>query len=110
MQFKLLTLALFASFFATGFTAPAGPGSVTEDIAPIFGDLTKEQSTFIKPVVDGMGIEAPNVAFSRCLFDTVSSLSNAPVDGRPAPSEIVDKFYNTKLFDFIKCIYSSPQQ
>ncbi|CAO3685474.1 unnamed protein product [Rhizopus microsporus] len=103
MQFKLLTLALFASFFATGFTAPAGPGSVTEDIAPIFGDLTKEQSTFIKPVVDGMGIEAPNVAFS-------SSLSNAPVDGQPAPSEIVDKFYNTKLFDFIKCIYSSPQQ
>ncbi|CEI98718.1 hypothetical protein RMCBS344292_12819 [Rhizopus microsporus] len=109
MQIKLLTLSLFASFFATGFTAATGPGSATEDIAPIFGDLTKEQSAFIKPIVDSMNIKTPNAAVSKCLFDTVSSLSNAPVDGQPVPPQIVDKFYSTKLPDFIQCVYPTPQ-
>ena len=44
MQFKLLTLALFASFFATGFTAAAYPG------------LTEAESTTIEPFVRSLGI------------------------------------------------------
>ncbi|KAL4205825.1 hypothetical protein AB4K20DRAFT_1952994 [Rhizopus microsporus] len=35
MQFKLLTLALFASFFATGFTAATYPGLTEAESATI---------------------------------------------------------------------------
>lgn len=108
MQFKVLALALFASFFATGFTAAVGPVIDAQNIAPNFGDLTKEQSAFIKPVVDNLGIKTPDAVLSKCLFDTLSSLPDASVDGQPASSQIVDEFYKTKLPVFIQCAYPTP--
>ncbi|ORE04357.1 hypothetical protein BCV72DRAFT_231724 [Rhizopus microsporus var. microsporus] len=109
MQFKLLTLALFASFFATGFTAAVDTGSAAQDIAPIVGGLTKEQKAFIKPITDSLSFTDLDTMQAKCLFDTVSTIPGVSVDGQPAPSQIVDEFYDTKVSDLVKCVYPAAK-
>jgi hypothetical protein len=71
MQTKLLTLALFASFFATGFTAP------------IYGHLTERESAIIKPIIEGLKIEPSNFE-AKCIFQSLTRISTAfpeyPID------------------------------
>ncbi|ORE08969.1 hypothetical protein BCV72DRAFT_224142 [Rhizopus microsporus var. microsporus] len=71
MQAKLLTLALFASFFATGLTAP------------IYGHLTERESAIIKPIIEGLKVE-PNNFQAKCVFQSLTRITTAfpeyPID------------------------------
>ncbi|CEG84783.1 hypothetical protein RMATCC62417_18538 [Rhizopus microsporus] len=71
MQFKLLTLALFASFFATGFTAAVYPG------------LTAVESATISPLVKILDLENPTKEQAGCIAYIVKDIMHFPLNGRP---------------------------
>ncbi|CEG77719.1 hypothetical protein RMATCC62417_12421 [Rhizopus microsporus] len=76
MQFKLLTLALFASFFATGFAVTVYPG------------LTEAESATIEPIVQKLGIQQPTKEQVSCIAKTVKKYMDIPLDGTPLSPEI----------------------
>jgi hypothetical protein len=80
MQIKLLTLALFASFFATGFTAPIYPG------------LTEAESETIRPVVQKLGLTNPTKKQVGCIAKVVKDDMGLPLDGTPLPSRGLNRF------------------
>ncbi|ORE01039.1 hypothetical protein BCV72DRAFT_246234 [Rhizopus microsporus var. microsporus] len=69
MQFKLLTLALFASFFATGFTAPIYPG------------LTEAESISISPLVQTLGLTDPTKEQADCIGKVAKNYKHLFFDG-----------------------------
>ncbi|ORE01139.1 hypothetical protein BCV72DRAFT_310307 [Rhizopus microsporus var. microsporus] len=77
MQFKLLTLALLASFFATGFTAPIYPG------------LTEAESISISPLVQVLGLENPTKEQAGCIAKVIKNHTPLPLNGTPIPPMVV---------------------